>query len=103
MANDILVKVGADISDLSRGLNEASKQFEGLGNMGKSLTKSVTAPLVGLGTASVITGAKFESSMSNVAAVTGATGKDFEALTEQAKEMGRSEERRVGKESREEG
>ena len=56
--------------------------------MGQNMTKYVTTPLTGLGTASVMTAATFEKSMSNVQALSGATGKDLEDLTNIAKEMG---------------
>ena len=56
-------------------------------NAGKKLLP-VTATVTALGTASVKTAADFESSMSKVAAVSGATGSDLEALTKKAREMG---------------
>ena len=56
-------------------------------NAGKKLLP-VTATVTALGTASVKTAADFESSMSKVAAVSGATGTDLEALTKKAREMG---------------
>lgn len=57
-------------------------------NVGSAMTKYVTTPIVGVGTAAVATAAKFESAMSEVAAISGASGKDLEALTEKAKQMG---------------
>nr|DAU60507.1 MAG TPA: minor tail protein [Caudoviricetes sp.] len=57
-------------------------------NVGSVMTKYVTTPIVGVGTAAVATAAKFESAMSEVAAISGASGKDLEALTEKAKQMG---------------
>ena len=48
----------------------------------------VTATVTALGTASVKTAADFESAMSKIAAVSGATGSDLEALTKKAREMG---------------
>lgn len=56
--------------------------------MGKTLTASVTTPLVGVGTIAIKTLADFDSSMSKVAAISGATGDDFEALRDKAREMG---------------
>lgn len=56
-------------------------------NAGKKLLP-VTATVTALGTASVKTAADFESSMSKVAAVSGATGSDLEALSKKAREMG---------------
>lgn len=57
-------------------------------NVGSAMTKYVTTPIVGVGTAAVATAARFESAMSEVAAISGASGKDLEALTEKAKQMG---------------
>ena len=59
-----------------------------MGSTGKALTLGVTAPLVGLGAASVKTAADFEASMSNVKAISGATAEEMELLTEKAQEMG---------------
>ena len=56
-------------------------------NAGKKLMP-VTATVTALGTVSVKTAADFESSMSKVAAVSGATGSDLEALSKKAREMG---------------
>ena len=55
---------------------------------GSTMTKGITLPLVGLGTAAVTTTAGFESAMSKVSAISGATGDDLAALTDKAKEMG---------------
>ena len=57
-------------------------------DVGSVMTRHVTTPIVGVGTAAVVTAAKFESAMSEVAAISGASGKDLEALTEKAKQMG---------------
>lgn len=48
----------------------------------------VTGVVAGLGTAAVKTAADFDSAMSQVAAVSGATGSDLDALREKAREMG---------------
>ena len=55
---------------------------------GKKMTTHVTLPIVGIGSAMVKTTAEFESGMSEVSAISGATGKDLEMLTDKAKEMG---------------
>jgi TP901 family phage tail tape measure protein len=57
-------------------------------DVGKNLTTGVTTPLVGLGVAALNTAAGFESSMNDVRAVTGATGQDFDRLSDLAREMG---------------
>ena len=48
----------------------------------------VTAGITALGTVAVKTGADFDAAMSKVAAVSGATGDDLEALRAKAREMG---------------
>lgn len=48
----------------------------------------VTGAVAGLGTMAVKTAADFDSAMSQVAAVSGATGVDLEALQDKAREMG---------------
>lgn len=48
----------------------------------------VTGVVTGLGTAAVKTAADFDSAMSKVAAVSGATGSDFDKLRDKAREMG---------------
>ena len=55
---------------------------------GGTMTKNLTLPIVGMGTAMVTTATKFESAMSEVAAISGATGDDLQALSDKAKEMG---------------
>lgn len=72
----------ATTSDKLTGLGKA---FTGAG---KVLTKNLTMPLVGLGTAAINTTATFDSSMSKVQAISGAVGDDFDRLREKAKEMG---------------
>lgn len=100
MANDILVKVGADISDFSRKMQESSralgrfmdannKTFDSFSKTGKAVTGMGIAVSGGLGFA-VKKAAGFESAMSSVAAVSGATGKDFDLLSAKAREMGAS-------------
>ena len=48
----------------------------------------VTGVVTGLGTAAVKTAADFDSAMSKVAAVSGATGSDFDSFRDKAREMG---------------
>ena len=55
--------------------------------MGQKLMP-VTAAVGGLGVAAVKVASDFDSAMSQVAAVSGATGKDLEALRDKAREMG---------------
>lgn len=61
-----------------------------IANAGSAMTKSVTVPIAGVATAAVKTAADYESAMSNVQAITGATGDDFKKLTQLGKDLGAS-------------
>ena len=77
-----------DSSGFQNGINK-------IGSCASSALKATTAiiggaatAVVGVGTAAVKTGADFEAAMSNVGAISGATGDDLKSLTDKAKEMG---------------
>lgn len=72
----------ASVTDKTKALSSA------MTTTGQTLTKNVTLPLVGIGTAAVATTAKFDSSMSNLQAISGATGTEIDSLRDKAKEMG---------------
>nr|DAH42923.1 MAG TPA: minor tail protein [Caudoviricetes sp.] len=57
-------------------------------DVGSSMTKNLTVPITGAGAAVVGVAAKFESAMSEVAAISGASGDELQALTDKAQEMG---------------
>lgn len=86
------VKLSANIKGLQTGLRKASGMLKGFSSevkqTGQTLTRNLTVPIIGLGTAMVTTAANFEKSMNQVGAITGATGKEFDALREQAKQLG---------------
>lgn len=108
MAIDVGSAVGyldLDISGFLNGLRNAQNEAQNtsttitgkldsvgtkLTSVGTKLTATVTAPIVGLGTSSVKTAANFESAMSKVSAISGATGDDLSKLNTKAKEMGAS-------------
>lgn len=77
-SKDIATKIGNNLSGVGKTLT----------SVGTTLTKSVTVPIVGVGTAVVKTSADFESAMSKVSAISGATGDDFDKLNNKAQEMG---------------
>lgn len=87
-----LAKEAADANTALTKMDSVGKTLEGVGkkmsDVGSSLTKSVTVPIAAIGTAAVKTTADFDSSMSNVGAISGATGKDFDSLRDKAREMG---------------
>ena len=59
-----------------------------LTSVGTTLTKNVTVPIVGIGTTAVTASSNFESAMSKVSAISGATGSDLDKLNQKAQEMG---------------
>ena len=80
-ASDSLSKIGAAGEVLQ---NVGDK----ISDVGGKLTTHVTVPIMAAGTAAVKTAADFDSAMSKVAAVSGATGDDLDKLRDKAREMG---------------
>lgn len=80
------------ISDTAKNAQELGKKIDKTGQQvskfGAGLTKSVTLPITGLGAAAVKVSMDFESSMSQVAAISGATGEELDRLSEAARDMG---------------
>lgn len=84
----VTIKILAEDSEFKKGV-------QSLGDKAKSGLKAVTkagaaasAAFVGLSAAAIKVGADFETGMSKVAAISGATGSELEALTAKAEEMG---------------
>ncbi|MBD5632448.1 MAG: phage tail tape measure protein [Clostridia bacterium] len=73
------------VESMGTGLQRAGEKIS---SVGSKLTIGVTAPIAGLGVAAVKTAADFESTMSQVSAISGATGDDFKKLEDLAKKMG---------------
>jgi TP901 family phage tail tape measure protein len=63
------------------------KAGDSITNAGKKISVA-SAAVTGLGVAAVKTAADFDSAMANVAAISGATGDDLQALRDKAREMG---------------
>ncbi|SHH05841.1 phage tail tape measure protein [Tepidibacter thalassicus] len=78
------IQLGNKLKAVGTKMQNVGKKMQ---DVGKSLT-TVTMPLVGIGAASVKTAMDFESAMSEVQAISGATGDDLEALKDKALEMG---------------
>lgn len=72
------------ISAVGDKFQEVGQKIEGVG---KKLLP-ISAAVGGIGVAAVKTTADFDSSMSNVSAISGATGEDFDQLRDKAREMG---------------
>lgn len=81
-------------NEVGSGSAKLAEISETSGKIGESLTSAgekmlpVTAAVTGLGTAAVKTAADFDSSMSNVAAISGSSAEDMDKLRERAREMG---------------
>ena len=72
-------------STIGGHLQSAGKNLE---TVGSTLTKTVTAPIIGLGGLVVKTSSTFESAMSRVQAVSGASGGELQKLNKKAQELG---------------
>ncbi len=88
-----LGKTVTKINESQKTLEKYGKKFEKTGGTiqktGKKLTKGITMPIAGIAVASIKTAADFESGMSNVAAISGATSNELQKLKDKALEMGR--------------
>ncbi len=105
----LIVRVGANITELERGLSEASRrvrEFAGqrvdMGELGRSLqrlgegareagqrlTLGVTAPLMGLGAAAVKIAADYEQAMNVLQATSGATAEQMRQIDAVARQLG---------------
>jgi TP901 family phage tail tape measure protein len=87
-----LSSAGQQIKQFMNSNNSAETRIQSLGGAMKSVggtaTKALTLPLVGVGTAAVKTSMDFDTQMSKVKAISGATGSDFKNLREQAIKLG---------------
>lgn len=91
----VLKATGAEqFASAFRNAADSAGKFQQVGgkmkSVGKTMTKAVTLPIVGMGTAIMMTGAKFDDQMSTVQAVTGATGEEMDKMRGQAKELGKT-------------
>jgi len=92
--NTINIKIGASskqfTSEIKKVQRTLRKQGRKLKRLGTSMSKSLTLPLVGVGLAATKTTAEFEQAMAKVKAISGATGKQFEMLNQNALDLGRT-------------
>lgn len=77
-----------DTSSFQSGLNKISDLAKGAIKTTTAVISGAATGITGLGAAAIKVGASFEKSMSNVAAISGATGDELKSLTDKAKEMG---------------
>ena len=80
-----------DTSQMEQSLQQSMRRTgERMQRTGRTLSRRVTAPIAAMGAAVLRTAANFEQSMNRVGALTGATGDDFDRLSERAQELGRT-------------
>jgi len=86
------LRVGANIGPLKAALKTASAKLKRFGStakkVGGTLSRGLSAPIAIIGATSVKVFADFESEMSKVKAVSGATADQLKMLTENAKNLG---------------
>lgn len=73
---------------LAKVRDEATKFGKAAQDIGGKMTKNVTTPILGLGTVAGKITTDFDEKMSKVQAISGATGNEFDALRNKAREMG---------------
>ena len=92
MSRSLFIKLGFDLKAFSTSSQKIARSLKKTGkkmqNLGKSMSMSLTAPIVAMGGLAVKVFADFEQSMAKVQAVSGATGKEFDNLTKLAKDLG---------------
>lgn len=100
----IVAHLKLDMENFTNNLNvatneidQARKKFDGLTKVGqtmttigKGLTAGITVPVALMGKQVIETGAKFDTAMSKVKALSGANQQQFEQLSAKAREMGAS-------------
>lgn len=86
--NKALGTMARHSSEFTKAGKNITKTGKNIQKVGSSLTKTATVPIVGMGVVAVKTAADFESGMSKVQSISGASGKNMGKLTEKAKEMG---------------
>lgn len=89
-----LKKVPNSLQIMGQTMQTAGQKIKEIGkamsSAGSTLTRTVTAPIAAMGGAAVKVTADFDTSMSKVQALSGATGAEFERLRDKARDMGAS-------------
>jgi hypothetical protein len=88
----INIRAGFDLKAFSTSQQNLIRKLQASGekmkSVGRSMSMSLTAPIVGLGAVATKTFATFEQSMAKVKAISGATGQAFKDLENTAKNLG---------------
>ncbi|MGL5714177.1 MAG: phage tail tape measure protein [Paraclostridium sp.] len=85
------ITVNDQATETIRNIDMSLKDIEnGMSSVGKKASVGLTAPILGVGTASAIASMDFETSMNKVSALSGATGNELASLEAKAREMGKT-------------
>ena len=91
---NLVIKVGADIGNLTKGLKTAQQQLDKvskkMGKVGASLTASFTVPFLSFATLAVKASSDIEDSMYDIERSFNTTGKEIDSMTNLAKKMSSS-------------
>lgn len=86
LADNNAIKAFGD--DMQAAGQKMSSFGTGMTNAGRTLTRTVTTPIIGLGAYAVKQAADFDSGMSKVQAISGVTADEMQILRDKAMEMG---------------
>ena len=90
----ITIELDADTSKLVKGLDAVAKKVSGVGTsiekVGTSFTKNLTAPILGVGAASVKAFNEVDEGLDTITKKTGATGEEAEKMGESLKNLATS-------------
>lgn len=91
-SGSVIIKIAGDDTDFKEKVNGLGKTVQSgvgkLGNVAKTAAVGIGGAMVAIGGYAIKVGSDFESAMSNVAAISGATGDDLQMLKDTAQEMG---------------
>lgn len=91
-SGSVIIKIEGDDTDFKGKVNGLGKTAESgiskLGNVVKTAAVGIGGAMVAIGGYAIKVGSDFESAMSNVAAISHASGDDLQMLKDTAKEMG---------------
>lgn len=91
-SGSVIIKIEGDDTDFKSKVNGLGKTAESgvskLGNVVKTAAVGIGGAMVAIGGYAIKVGSDFESAMSNVATISGATGDDLQMLKDTAQEMG---------------
>ncbi len=91
-SGSVIIKIEGDDTDFKSKINDLGKTTESgvskLGSVVKTAAVGIGGAMVAVGGYAIKVGSDFESAMSNVAAISGATGDDLQMLKDTAEEMG---------------